>query len=72
MGGGFLFFIFYDPINAPHITCKASAHDVRSVSTIIENGRKGYFLQTIRSRMIVKQSQYASPPNPLSTGEGEY
>ena len=22
--------------------------------------------------MIVKQSQYASPPTPLSTGEGEY
>ena len=30
-----LFFIFYNPIYAPHITCKASAHDVRSVSTII-------------------------------------
>ena len=64
------FFIFYDPINAPHITCKASAHDVRSVSTIIKNGRKGKFLQTIRSRMVVKQSQYASPPALLSYREG--
>jgi len=69
--GGEFFFIFYDSTNAPHFACKASAHDVRSVSTIIENGRKGYFLQTIRSRMIVKQSQYASLPNPLSYREEE-
>ena len=64
--------LFFNPINAPHIACKASAHDVRSVSTIIKNGRKGYFLQTIRSRMIVKQSQYVSPPNLLSYREEEY
>ena len=62
--GGEVFIIFYDSTNAPHITCKASAHDVRSISTINENGRKGDLLQTIRSRMTEKQSQYASPPQP--------
>ena len=67
--GGEVFIIFYDSTNAPHITCKASAHDVRRLCTINENGRKGDLLQTIRSRMIVKQSQYALPPPTPSPAE---
>ena len=67
--GGEVFIIFYDSTNAPHITCKASAHDVLRLCTINENGRKGDLLQTIRSRMTVKQFQYAFPPPTPSPAE---
>ena len=66
--GGEVFIIFYDSTNAPHITCKASAHDVRSVSTINENGRKGDLLQTIRSRMTEKYFLISLTLSPAERG----